>query len=465
MSYSMFDLFKIGIGPSSSHTLGPMLAGNRFAQELKSATLLHSVKNVSVELYGSLALTGKKHNTDKACVLGLMGFTPQSVDPLKKNKLIKTLESNYDLALGKYRHIRFDMKNDLIFHLDKTLPEHANGIVFTAKGEQDEILLRRTYFSVGGGFVVAREDDNALDDSIKLPFAFSNAKEMLALCQKEEKTIEELVFANELARAKAKNKKANLEDIYKKTDKLWSAMAQSIQQGIKASGDLPGPLKIKRRAKAFHESIINQDNTQSHDSNDWVNLFAMAVSEENAAGGRIVTAPTNGASGIIPAVLGYYDKFVSPNNKVGIRRFLATAAAIGSLYKKKASIVTLELGCQGEIGVACSMAAAGLAAAKGGSAEQIEKAAEIAMDNNLGLTCDPLEGFVQIPCIERNTMGAVKAINAARLALSGEPKPYVPLDTTIQTMYDTAKDMQSKYKQIAKKEPNTNKISVNIINC
>lgn len=461
----MFDLFKIGIGPSSSHTLGPMLAGKRFTQELKSATVLHSVKNVSVELYGSLALTGKKHDTDKACVLGLMGFTPQTVDPLKKDKLIETLKSNYDLALGKYRHIRFDMENDLIFHFDKILPEHANGLVFTAKGEQDEILLRRTYFSVGGGFVVAREDDNALDDSIKLPFSFSTAEEMLALCQQEEKTIEELVFANELARAKAQNKEARMEDIYKKADKLWTFMAQSIQQGMKASGDLPGPLKIKRRAKEFHQSIIKQDDTLPQDSNDWVNLFAMAVSEENAAGGRIVTAPTNGAAGIIPAVLGYYDKFVSPNNKEGIRRFLATATAIGSLYKKKASIMTLEVGCQGEIGVACSMAAAGLAAAKGGTAEQIEKAAEIGMDNNLGLTCDPLEGFVQIPCIERNTMGAVKAINAARLALRGEPRHYVSLDATIQTMYETAKDMQSKYKQTSKDDPDTNNITVNIINC
>lgn len=466
MSYSLFDLFKISIGPSSSHTLGPMIAGQRFTQELKKATVLHSVKNLSVELFGSLALTGKGHETDKACALGLMGLKPDQIDSDHIETLIQELRATYDLALGKHRHIRFDMEKDFIFHTDKTLPEHSNGLVFTAIGEHQEILLRRTYFSVGGGFIVSKDEDNALNESIQIPYPFSSANELLLLCKTHEKTIEEIVIANELARAQSLDQSVTIEHIHQKIDHLWHHMSQSIERGIKQEGTLPGALKLKRRAKALHDSILEKgSNELPQDSDDWVNLFAMAVSEENAAGAKIITSPTNGAAGVIPAVIGYYNKFVAPNNKEGIRRFIATAAAIGSLYKTNASISAADVGCQGEIGVACSMAAAGLAAAKGGTPEQIENAAEIGMEHNLGLTCDPIHGLVQIPCIERNTMGAVKAINAARLALRGDGRHYISLDKIIETMYETGQDMHTKYKETSKGGLAAHHIPVNIVNC
>ncbi|MDD1793461.1 L-serine ammonia-lyase [Enterovibrio makurazakiensis] len=466
MSHSMFDLFKIGVGPSSSHTVGPMLASARFASALRDQELLHNVEKVRVELYGSLALTGKGHATDVACVMGLMGEWPDTINSDDIPTLAAMVKGSKELPLDGHRFIPFDWEADLVFHFDKVLPEHPNGMTLTAFGKSDEALLSCTYFSVGGGFVVKKGETDALASDFQPPFPFSSAVELLAHCESEKKSIAQIMFINELARAKREDKKATIDTVNEQVDALWQVMFACIERGVAQDGVLPGGLELKRRAKKLHDCILKKDTDGLPvDTNDWVNMYAMAVNEENAAGGRVVTAPTNGAAGVIPAVLAYYNKFVSPNNDEGIRIFLATAAAIGSLYKTNASISAAEVGCQGEIGVACSMAAAGLAAAMDATPEQIENAAEIGMEHNLGLTCDPINGLVQVPCIERNTMGAVKAINATRLALNGDGSHHVSLDSVIKTMHETGLDMMSKYKETSQGGLATNAIAINVVAC
>ncbi|PKF49844.1 L-serine ammonia-lyase [Enterovibrio nigricans] len=466
MSHSMFDLFKIGVGPSSSHTVGPMVASARFAAELREKALLHGVESVKCELYGSLALTGKGHATDVACVMGLMGEWPDSINPDDIPTMSAMVQGSKELPLDGHRFIPFDWEKDVVFHFELVLPEHPNGMTLTAFGTDGDSLFSRTYFSVGGGFVVEKGETDALASDFTPPFPFNSAAVLLAHCKNENKTISELMFINELARAKHHDKQATKKSIDDNVDAIWHVMAECIARGIEQDGVLPGGLSLKRRAKKLHDCIKRKDSDGLPvDSNDWVNMFAMAVNEENAAGGRVVTAPTNGAAGVIPAVLAYYDKFVAPNNAEGIRIFLATAAAIGSLYKTNASISAAEVGCQGEIGVACSMAAAGLAAAMGATPAQIENAAEIGMEHNLGLTCDPINGLVQVPCIERNTMGAVKAINATRLALNGDGEHHVSLDSVIKTMHETGLDMMSKYKETSQGGLATNAIPINVVAC
>ncbi|WP_407334050.1 L-serine ammonia-lyase [Enterovibrio sp. 27052020O] len=466
MSHSMFDLFKIGVGPSSSHTVGPMLASARFASALRELEQLHSVETVRVELYGSLALTGKGHATDVACVMGLMGEWPDTINSDDIPTMAAMVKGSKELPLDGHRFIPFDWDTDLVFHFDQVLPEHPNGMTLTASGKDGESLLSRTYFSVGGGFVVEKGETDALASDFKPPFPFSSAVELLAHCEKEQKSIAQLMFINELARAKHSDKRATMKTVNAQIDAIWQVMLACIERGIEQDGVLPGGLELKRRAKKLHDCILKKDTDGLPvDTNDWVNMYAMAVNEENAAGGRVVTAPTNGAAGVIPAVLAYYHKFVAPNNIDGIRTFLATAAAIGSLYKTNASISAAEVGCQGEIGVACSMAAAGLAAAMNATPEQIENAAEIGMEHNLGLTCDPINGLVQVPCIERNTMGAVKAINATRLALNGDGSHHVSLDSVIKTMHETGLDMMSKYKETSQGGLATNAIAINVVAC
>ncbi|PMN70315.1 L-serine ammonia-lyase [Enterovibrio norvegicus] len=466
MSHSMFDLFKIGVGPSSSHTVGPMVAAARFAANLREEALLHNTHKVSIELFGSLALTGKGHATDIACVMGLMGEWPDSINSDDIPTMCNMVKGSKELPLDGHRFIPFDWDVDLVFHFDKVLPEHPNGMTLTAMGENDDILLCKTYFSVGGGFVVEKGETDALASDFSPPNTFSSAVELLEHCKTQNKSIADIMFANELARAKHQDKKATMDAVNQQIDAIWQVMLACIERGIEQEGTLPGGLQLKRRAKKLRDCIKRKDTDGLPvDSNDWVNMYAMAVNEENAAGGRVVTAPTNGAAGVIPAVLAYYNKFVSPNNMDGIRTFLAVAAAIGSLYKTNASISAAEVGCQGEIGVACSMAAAGLAAAMGATPAQIENAAEIGMEHNLGLTCDPINGLVQVPCIERNTMGAVKAINATRLALNGDGEHHVSLDSVIKTMHETGLDMMSKYKETSQGGLATNTIAINVVAC
>lgn len=428
--------------------------------------MLHSIERVSVELFGSLALTGKGHATDVACVVGLMGEWPESVNPDDIPTFTNMVKGSNELPLDGHRFIPFEWEKDVIFHVDQVLPEHPNGMLIKAFGDDGNVVLARTYFSVGGGFVVEKGETDALANDVVPPHPFNSAAELLSLCEKHQCSIADIMFANELARAKAADKSATMDTVNAQIDAIWQVMADCIERGMSQDGVLPGGLSLKRRAKRLHDSIKKKDSDGLPvDTNDWVNMYAMAVNEENAAGGRVVTAPTNGAAGVIPAVLAYYDKFVAPNNIHGIRIFLATAAAIGSLYKTNASISAAEVGCQGEIGVACSMAAGGLAAAMNASAAQIENAAEIGMEHNLGLTCDPINGLVQVPCIERNTMGAVKAINATRLALNGDGEHHVSLDSVIKTMHETGLDMMSKYKETSLGGLATNTIPINVVAC
>lgn len=466
MNFSLFDLFKIGIGPSSSHTVAPMVASNKFVTHLREQGQLHQVETVSIELYGSLALTGKRHGIDVACVMGLIGKKPDIIDPEEIPFLTEQIKTRQELPLNNERFIHFDWKEAIKYHNDTKLFEHSSGMRFTARGSHQEVLHRRTFFSIGDGFIVSKGETDAFESNITPPYLFSNAAELLTLCEAENISIAEIVFVNELAYAKHRDPNATMKQIYQKIDTIWKTMAASIDRGTIQEGELPGKLKLKRRAKDLQDSIVKRTTDGLDiDSDDWVNLFAMAVSEENAAGGRVVAAPSNGAAGVIPAVLAYYNNFVSPNNTNNIRIFLATAAGIGSIYKSNASISTQGLGCQGEIGVACSMAAAGLAAAKGGTPTQIENAAEIGMEHNLGLTCDPMNGLVQIPCIERNTMGAVKAINAVRLALRGDPTLHATLDSVIKTMHEIGHDMTSKYKKASDDGISKNTIPINVVEC
>ncbi len=444
MFVSAFDLFKPGIGPSSSHTMGPMTAANRFLRGLAVAR----VARVRVTLYGSLALTGRGHGTDRAVLLGLEGFVPATMDPDAGDAALARIGAEHRLHLAGACWLDFDPGRDVIWAGHERLPEHPNALRFTAFDAAGDVLAEAAYFSIGGGFVRDEEEiagnDPDPSDLAPPPFPFTSGVELLAQATAHGLTIAELMRRNEEARRPA----AEVSD---RLNQIHAAMDACIERGLRQDGELPGGLRVKRRAAKLHRSILERAGKLINDplaAMDWVNLWALAVNEENAAGGRVVTAPTNGAAGIIPAVLRYYDRACGGSER-GRQDFLLTAAAIGALYKRNASISGAEVGCQGEVGVACSMAAAGLAAAMGGSNAQIENAAEIGMEHNLGLTCDPIGGLVQIPCIERNAMGAIKAIDAARLALHGDGEHTVSLDKVIATMKRTGADMNEIYKETA----------------
>lgn len=463
MSISVFDLFSIGIGPSSSHTVGPMRAARHFNLTLSAFKLIEQTNRLVVDLYGSLALTGKGHSTDLAILLGLEAANPENIDPNQVPAHLARIRQKEQIQLTENQFIVFREEEDLLFHFDKQLPFHPNGMRFTAYDSQNHVILEKIYYSVGGGFIV--EHDNRLkkqadtQEGQRLPYPFKTAEELLFLCRQNQLTIAELMMANEKVWLKE-------ELIKKRLWHIWQTMQVCVQRGCQQEGLLPGGLNVRRRAAGIYRYLKEQEKKTADQRDpaeiiDWVSLWALAVNEENAAGGRVVTAPTNGAAGVIPAVLHYYEKFVRNASKEGVMTFLLTAAAIGILYKEGSSISAAEMGCMGEVGVACSMAAAGLAAAQGGSNEQIENAAEIGMEHHLGLTCDPIGGLVQIPCIERNTMGAAKAINAARLAwLHGDGQHRVSLDQVITTMRQTGQDMMAIYK-----ETSQGGLAVNVPEC
>jgi L-serine dehydratase len=459
MSLTVLDLYTIGIGPSSSHTVGPMRAGNRFVARLIEAGLLNQTARVEVHLYGSLALTGKGHGTDKAVLLGLEGETPEAVDVDAVPAKVEAIRTQRRLKLGGAHGVPFDDKSDLIFHRLESLPAHPNGLRIIARGSDGTELLGRVYYSIGGGFVVneatAGRDELKADAQV-LPFPFSHGDDLLRLGLATGLSVSELMLRNESAwRPEAETRASLL--------RVWKAMRDCVERGCRSEGTLPGGLKVERRAAKIYRELSARPEAALRDPLtvlDWVSLWAMAVNEENAAGGRVVTAPTNGAAGIIPAVLHYFVRVHGGGDEDGIVRFLLTAGAIGMIYKLNASISGAEVGCQGEVGVACSMAAGALCEALGGSVPQVENAAEIGMEHNLGLTCDPIGGLVQVPCIERNAMGAVKAINAARLALRGDGTHRVSLDKVIQTMRQTGADMSTKYKETSR-----GGLAVNVTEC
>ncbi len=460
MAVSTFDLFKIGIGPSSSHTVGPMRAAARFvARWIEEPGRLQDVVRLRAEVFGSLALTGRGHGTDKAVLMGLEGHMPNLIDPDVIPAALARIRGEKKLLLSGRHPVAFDEKRDLVMNKRQKLPFHTNGMRFTAFDANDEVIATRDYYSVGGGFVVNQDDaasDRIVADETPLPYPFHSGDELLAQSRDSGLSIAQLMFENEKSWRSEEEIKAGLREI-------WTAMQSCVARGIRQEGTLPGGLHVTRRAPALFNELSSKPEAAMRDpltTLDWVNLYALAVNEENAAGGRVVTAPTNGAAGIIPSVLHYYDRFCPGANEQGVFDFLLTAAAIGILYKENASISGAEVGCQGEVGVACSMAAGGLVAALGGTSSQIENAAEIGMEHNLGLTCDPIGGLVQIPCIERNAMGAVKAINASRMAARGDGKHKVSLDKVIKTMRDTGRDMQDKYKETSR-----GGLAVNVIEC
>jgi L-serine dehydratase len=457
MHVSVFELFKVGIGPSSSHTVGPMKAARAFVGELEAGGMVDRVERVVVNLYGSLALTGKGHGTDKAVILGLEGHLPETVPLEEIEPTLERVRGQERLRLGGGREIAFPMRESLVFQRMKSLPFHSNGMSFGAMGAGGEELLGRVYYSVGGGFIVREEETGGgVVEVVEVPMPFNSAAELLGWCRAEGIAMSEVQRRNELVMRTAEGLGEGLEAI-------WRAMQDCVARGCAEDGELPGGLKVRRRAKQRHEQLRQQPEASLRDPLtvlDWVNLYALAVNEENAAGGRVVTAPTNGAAGIIPAVLHYATRFTHSPWADGVQRFLLTSAAIGALYKKNASISGADVGCQGEVGVACSMAAAGLTEYLGGTPEQVENAAEIGMEHNLGLTCDPVGGLVQIPCIERNAMGSVKAINAARMALRGDGRHFVSLDKAIRTMLATGRDMKTKYKETSR-----GGLAVNLVEC
>ncbi len=466
MTISVFDLFKIGIGPSSSHTVGPMRAAFTFATRLEASGRLPDVRSVKAELFGSLGATGKGHSSDKAVLLGLSGEEPESVDPDTVETKLDAIRSSGRLALLGRHAIAFSEQQHLVFHRRRTLPYHPNGMRFTALDGRGSDIFAKGYYSVGGGFVVDEEAagaDRIREDSTVLPRPFDSAAELLRLCARRRCSVGEIMLENETTWRSEAEIRAGLWAI-------WEVMQSCVQRGCEREGILPGGMKVKRRAANLYRELSSKPERGLRDPLtvlDWVDLYALAVNEENAAGGRVVTAPTNGAAGIIPAVLHYYDRFCPNSSEDGIIEFLLTAGAIGILYKKNASISGAEVGCQGEVGSACSMASGALAAVLGGTPEQVENAAEIGMEHNLGLTCDPVGGLVQVPCIERNAMAAVKAINASRMALRGDGKHFVSLDKVIKTMRDTGKDMKTKYKETARGglAINVVEVPVNIIEC
>ncbi|MFQ5547264.1 MAG: L-serine ammonia-lyase [Woeseia sp.] len=438
---SIFDIFKIGIGPSSSHTVGPMKAAREFVRGVRRAGA--QVGKLEIRLYGSLSSTGKGHGSDSAILIGLEGAEPETVDPDAVGAILNRIRSGRRLNLPGVGTIAFDPDTDLAFDVGEPLPRHTNGMRFKAFDENGMEVLQEDYFSIGGGFIVRDDEEEPTNQQGEPPYPFSDAGSLLKLAGENDLTVPELVFRNELSwRSEA--------DVDEKLDAVWDAMQVCVQRGVHADGVLPGRMAVPRRAAGLYRSLKARENEGSLETMDWVNAYAIAVNEENAAGGRVVTAPTNGAAGIVPAVLHYYKYFVSDADTEGVKRFLLAAGAIGILYKINASISGAEMGCQGEVGVACSMAAAGLVAACRGSAWQLENAAEIGMEHNLGLTCDPIGGLVQIPCIERNAMGSVKAVNAARLALQGDGSHKVSLDQVINTMRQTGLDMSTIYKETSR---------------
>ncbi|HEX7688186.1 MAG TPA: L-serine ammonia-lyase [Burkholderiaceae bacterium] len=463
MAVSVFDLFKIGIGPSSSHTVGPMRAARLFVARLAHEGALERTARVKADLYGSLGATGKGHGSDKAVLLGLAGHEPDTVDIEQVPALLDAIRERHRVALNGSREIAFDESADLVMHRRETLPFHANGMRFTAYDDTGAELENRVYYSVGGGFVVS--DEVAADgtrqktiapDTTVLPYPFHSGDDLLRLAQEHDLSIAELMRRNE------RHWRSDAE-LHDGLMKIWHVMQECVARGLRTEGVLPGGFKVKRRAAGLYRALTANPEAALRDPlqvMDWVNLYALAVNEENAAGGRVVTAPTNGAAGIVPAVLHYYTRFVPGATDAGVVDFMLTAAAIGILYKENASISGAEVGCQGEVGVACSMAAAGLAAVMGGTPRQVENAAEIGMEHHLGLTCDPVGGLVQIPCIERNAIASVKAINAARMALRGDGTHHVSLDKVIKTMRETGADMQTKYKETAR-----GGLAVNIVEC
>lgn len=456
MTISVFDLYTIGIGPSSSHSVGPMRAANHFVNSLAAATPppvatdqrrpWDRAHRIEINLYGSLALTGVGHGTDKAILMGLLGFQPETVEPDHVEALFDGVRQSGQLVLLNKKPVAFSYADDLRFLRKIALPEHPNGMQLTAFDAEGGVLLQETYFSIGGGFILTRAEALAGGSgrsSEGLPYLFQRGADLLRLSREHQLPFSQLVLENEKVWLPETEIRARLL-------RIWEVMQGCVQRGCEREGVLPGGLKVRRRAAALYRSLTaaeQRDATDPLNVMDWVNLYALAVNEENAAGGRVVTAPTNGAAGILPAVLHYYVRFVPGGNEDGVVRFLLTAAAIGMLYKKNASISGAEVGCQGEVGVACSMAAGGLTEVLGGTPEQVEQAAEIGMEHNLGLTCDPIGGLVQVPCIERNAMGSVKAINAARLALRGDGSHHVSLDKVIATMRRTGMDMNRKYKE------------------
>ena len=460
MAVSVFDLFKIGVGPSSSHTVGPMRAAARFCTRwLEEKGDLARVTRLRAEVFGSLALTGRGNGTDKAVLCGLEGEWPNTIDPDTIAERLKRIRETKKIrVLGKHA-IDFDEKTDLVMNKRQKLPYHTNGMRFSAFDAHGEVIATRDYYSVGGGFVVNHDeaaDDKIVPDTTPLPYPFSSGDELLALCAQSGKSIAQVMLDNEKVwRSEVEVREGLLT--------IWRAMADCVARGMREKGTLPGGLKVRRRAPALMAELRDRPEAALRDPLtilDWVNLYALAVNEENAAGGRVVTAPTNGAAGILPAVLHYYERFTPGASDNGIIDFLLTAGAIGILYKENASISGAEVGCQGEVGVACSMAAGGLTAALGGSIYQVEMAAEIGMEHNLGLTCDPIGGLVQIPCIERNAMGSVKAINAQRMAMKSDGKHHVSLDKVIKTMRETGRDMKDKYKETSR-----GGLAVNVIEC
>jgi L-serine dehydratase len=454
VSVSTFEIFKVGIGPSSSHTMGPMRAAREFALRLAAAGVLEQTREVVIRLYGSLALTGSGHGTDRAILLGLTGADPSTVDPDSMEPTLQKIRSSGQLQLLGRHEIRFDEPMQMLFMRSERLPRHTNGMRFTALGATQACLAEEDYYSLGGGFIVRGEDPESAGALAAPPYPFGSGEELLALCREHGLEIFELMLANERTwRTDAQIREQLLA--------LWAVMQACVARGFRQTGVLPGVLKVRRRAPKMHRTLTEGNAPQGAlVAMDWVNAWALAVNEENAAGGRVVTAPTNGAAGIVPAVLHFYERFEPGASEEGIIRFLLTAGAMGMLYKRNASISGAEMGCQGEVGVACSMAAAGLVAALHGTNEQIENAAEIGMEHNLGLTCDPVAGLVQIPCIERNAMGSVKAINAARLAMRGDGTHKVSLDQVIATMRQTGHDMSTIYK-----ETSQGGLAVNVPDC
>jgi L-serine dehydratase len=467
---SLFDLYKLGVGPSSSHTMGPMRAACRFARELSGRIGgLDRVDRVTAELYGSLALTGLGHATDRAVLLGLSGYDPSGIDPEEIATTVTAIRAERRIKLAGERAIDFDEPRDLLFHRDQKIPpnaqtEHPNGLRLTAFDTSGAQLDQRTFFSIGGGFIVEEGVTASTIHQAAIPFPFHSAAELLSTAQANGFSISELMLRNEVALASQGAVQNPAEIVREGIDRLWQAMQACVERGMATEGILPGGLNVRRRAKRLAERLREKETSGVKGDPlaplDWLTVYAMAVNEENAAGGRVVTAPTNGAAGVVPAVACYYDRFIEGSDHEGILRYFLTSAAIGILYKENASISGAEVGCQGEVGVACSMAAGGLTAALGGTNGQIEHAAEIAMEHNLGMTCDPIGGLVQIPCIERNAMGAAKAVHASRIALSENEEHKVSLDQVIRTMYLTGLDMQSRYK-----ETSLAGLALNVIAC
>ncbi|MDE1179213.1 L-serine ammonia-lyase [Paraburkholderia sp.] len=461
MNVSVFDIFKIGVGPSSSHTVGPMLAAQTFARHLGEAGHLDRVASVKVELYGSLGATGKGHGTDKAVMLGLEGHVPTSIDPDIVDPALIAIRAGKTLRIQGTHAVRFDEREHIAFYrrlMTGTAVLHSNGMRFQAFDADHTLIVEKAFYSIGGGFVVNPDGErvNGVATTTPVRYPFRTGDDLLRVCHESGLSIAEVAFENECA-------SRSPSDVSEGMLEIWSAMAACVERGCRVEGSLPGPMSVRRRAPELVRQLRERGEESLRDPLsmlDWVNLYAMAVNEENAAGGRVVTAPTNGAAGVIPAVLHYYVKFVPGSNQKGIVDFLLTAAAIGIIYKETASISGAEVGCQGEVGVACSMAAAAIAAVMGGTPLQVENAAEIGMEHNLGMTCDPVGGLVQIPCIERNAMGAVKAINAARMALKGNGKHYVTLDNVIKTMRETGADMKTKYKETSR-----GGLAVNVVEC